>query len=420
MDRSVPFLLALLALLASCLGAFAQQPSDGGTYNAGFGDLSDEEGVDPLHRAAHLGDHEEVDKLLRRPGQNVNSLNNNRTPLLRAAYNGHAKVVAQLLAHDDVKVTATNEHGYNALHSACWKGHVNVVELLLKDGRIDPAASTVAPNLILGEGNSGGQHVGGRQGATKDTIVRDGLTPLIIACDEGHDKIVRMLIRDGRSDVEEVYHGSSPIHVAARNGHRDVVKTLLDVGVDVNVADSHNRTPLWWAASSGSVAVTKELLSRPNVDLKKASDEGSPLSMANWNSHEAIVHMILKAHGIQVKTKETDKLALFELFSSWDVNGDQTLSRAELQGPLLAAEMDTDITLRMFDRDATPGLSEGELEELVTDHSTSHKHHEFSLGFLLEPRHDDADFEDKTARTFQDVVELLKQKVKEVPPPNEL
>ena len=65
--------------------------------------------------------------------------------------------------------------------------------------------------------------------------------------------------------------------------------------MDVNSADSHNRTPLWWAASAGSVAVAQELLSRPNIDLKKASDEGSPLAMANWNSHEAIVQMILKA-----------------------------------------------------------------------------------------------------------------------------
>ena len=53
-----------------------------------------------------------------------------RTPLYRAAYNGHKKIV-ELLLNNKADVNIPDENGWSALHGASYKGHFEIVSVLI-------------------------------------------------------------------------------------------------------------------------------------------------------------------------------------------------------------------------------------------------------------------------------------------------
>src|SRR5690242_11789303 len=59
---------------------------------------------------------------------------------LKEAKKGNTEAVAELLQDPRVDVTHEDDDKFNALDLACREGHAGVVEVLLKDGRIDPSA----------------------------------------------------------------------------------------------------------------------------------------------------------------------------------------------------------------------------------------------------------------------------------------
>ena len=75
------------------------------------------------------------------------------TPLLVAAYNGHAECVAAIL-EGGAAVDSADRHKRTPLHAACHKGRVEVARLLLDGGadatRGDAGGSLALPTLELG------------------------------------------------------------------------------------------------------------------------------------------------------------------------------------------------------------------------------------------------------------------------------
>ncbi len=86
---------------------------------------------------------------------------------------------------------------------------------------------------------------GGADPNTKDEY---GSTPLHWAALKGHLDVVELLLKHGADPNVKDEDGSTPLHDAAWNGHADVVELLLKHGADPNTKNEYGKTPLHRAA----------------------------------------------------------------------------------------------------------------------------------------------------------------------------
>lgn len=90
----------------------------------------------------------------------------------------------------------------------------------------------------------------------KNTVSRlkDGCSPLFMACKLGHYNIAKYLLDSCEPDIEQKgrfealedhhIHSVSPVWVAAVSGHLNIVKMLIDYGANVNSLSDTGSTPL--------------------------------------------------------------------------------------------------------------------------------------------------------------------------------
>lgn len=154
--------------------------------------------------------------------------------LFVAARRGDVEEVKALLQHPLVDPSFAVGHDWRgartALREAAYFGRVEVVRVLLEDGRADPAA--------------------------------DGSVALRWAARDGHVDIVSLLLEDKRSDP--MAGESSAVEWAADRGSAEAVRILLrDARVDPTVRD--NRA-VFLAACFGQVEIVRVLLQDARVD----------------------------------------------------------------------------------------------------------------------------------------------------------
>ena len=157
-----------------------------------------------LHRAAGLGDLDAVNHFIAavHGGKSVVEVVNEEngageTPLHQAARNGHAAVVAALIAAG-AEVNAADTAGFTPLHQAALNGHVVIVLTLI---------------------------------AEKADV-----------------------------NMDDDNFGFTSLHQAANNGHVLVVSALIAAEADVNARTKQDRTPLWLADVRGRADVAAMLI----------------------------------------------------------------------------------------------------------------------------------------------------------------
>jgi hypothetical protein len=186
--------------------------------------------------------------------------------------NGHLEVVVQLLG----KVDPTKKDSV-ALRRASGRGHLEIVELLLKDGRADPTAwdsealrhasnrgHVEIVKLLLKDGRADPTAMGGES--------------LYEASHWGYPGVVRCLLQDGRADPRA--HDNEALMVACLYGRLEIVKLLLQDG-RVDPAANNNRA-IRRAYIHDHVEIFKILIQTPNVKKALLEEEEEVEGELGW------------------------------------------------------------------------------------------------------------------------------------------
>jgi len=210
------------------------------------------------------------------------------------SYFGIAEVAIDLIRMKRWDVNQKDSAGLTPLMWAAMHGHEEVVKLLLRQKRTQPDIPHTGSGRTALSWAAGGGH---------EEAVRLLLGPRFV----NHRSSVRGWWRKTRWIVSPLFarkyvdpdrpddRGRTPFSWAAQNGHDGVVKLLLQgESISPDGPDNRGQTPLSWAARNGHDKIVKLLLGQKNVSPDKPQDNGqTPLSWAAQNGHDGVVELLL-------------------------------------------------------------------------------------------------------------------------------
>ncbi|CAK1356869.1 unnamed protein product [Cercospora beticola] len=158
-------------------------------------------------------------------------------PIVYAAYGGHLEVVRALLTVSASSADGWHGGGRTPFICAAERGHLEVAKLLWSTGRV---------NLF---------HVSDLRPL-----------PLFLAAMNGHDGIVKFILKEGIGDVNAAVDRETPLHRAIEYGRTQVVQTLVqEKKLIINAVNHNGQTALDLARESGHVEIQQVLIDRGAV-----------------------------------------------------------------------------------------------------------------------------------------------------------
>jgi ankyrin repeat protein len=248
-DGSTPFMLAcwrghlgVVRVLVQQLGKQELEATNKGGQTA-------------LHAAASCGNKEIVSFLLGQGALPSSRDKNGTTPLMLACEEGQTGMVNVLLQHVGPEaLRETNEHGLTALHCAALWGHGETVTFLLG------------------------------QGAQANSRDEDGTTPFMMACQQGHMGVVKVLLQHmGKQALQETDNeGRTALHYAAYGGHEEIAAFLISQGAQCSSRTARRGgTPFMWACRQGRLGVVYLLLQHIGPEALQERDVNGRLAL-HW------------------------------------------------------------------------------------------------------------------------------------------
>jgi len=148
--------------------------------------------------------------------------------IFEAAATGKINNIIRLLAREPNLVSTYSVDGFQPLGLACFFGHLDSAEYLVKAG------------------------------APINALSRNSLSaaPIQSAAAGGHRKIVKMLLLHHADPNIREQRGFTPLHAAAQNGDEEMVRILLYSGADLMLTSNDGKTALDLALAGGHEKAT--------------------------------------------------------------------------------------------------------------------------------------------------------------------
>ena len=200
----------------------------------------------------------------------VDSLEENKQLFFQSCKDGSLATVQQLLTHSDLRAhidSLTDDGGNTALIVASENGHKGIVKLLLECG------------------------------VNVDKRTPNGWTALMKASERGDSnlEVIELLLRHGAQADLQNNEGDSALIVATQNGQTVlVIKLVRDHRANVDLKNKKGWTALMKASLVGCVEMVELLLNHgAQVDQQNSNGE-TALMIASQNGHIKIVKLLLK------------------------------------------------------------------------------------------------------------------------------
>ncbi|XP_034264871.1 ankyrin repeat domain-containing protein 6 isoform X5 [Pantherophis guttatus] len=216
--------------------------------------------------------------------------------LLIAAYKGHVDNVVQLI-NRGAKVAVT-KHGRTPLHLAAYKGHLHVVQILLKascDVDLQDDSDQTALHRATVVGNTDVISALIHEGCALDRQDKDGNTALHEASWHGFSQSAKLLVKAGANVLARNKAGNTPLHLACQNNHSESVRVLLLGGSRTDIKNNAGDTCLHVAARYNHLPIIRLLLTAFCSVHEKNQVGDTALHVAATLNHKKVAKLLLEA-----------------------------------------------------------------------------------------------------------------------------
>ena len=129
----------------------------------------------------------------------------------------------------------------------------------------------------------------------------NGLSALHYSCDEGHLKIVKLLL-DAKCDPNiKNNEKETPLHLASKRGYFDICKILIENGAILNQYNSENNSPIHYACMNNHVELIKYFLTKDlEVDSKNTYGK-TAIDLTKNKEIKELINNYIKAKEKKIK-----------------------------------------------------------------------------------------------------------------------
>jgi ankyrin repeat protein len=350
------------------------------------------DGTRPIHWAVYRVDHELVDALIAKKARVDVANEFGHTPLAEAVRQGDARIVKTLLGAGS-GTEGANPDGQTALMVAIKNGELPVFQLLIDAGANVNVVEKVQDQTPLMWAAAATRNAAEMvkvliaKGATVNARAKfsdwpsqitsepraqyhayGGLTPLLYAARGGCYACVEALVAGGADVNLPTPEGVSPILMALDNGHNAVARFLTERGGNPHVWDVYGRTALYVAVGNANSGAPAGGGGGARAGAPGAGGRGAGAGAGGRGGRGTTAAIAAADSGPQVSSMEMINLLLA---SGVDTNAQLNMRRPSNQGgrfndpllstgttPLLRAliNSDTDVARLLLEKGANPNI----------------------------------------------------------------
>ncbi len=212
--------------------------------------------------------------------------------LFEAIQKGEVEKVRAAVAGTPALARARNEQGVSAILFARYCGRQEMVDQLLK---LQPQLD-IFEAAALNKRNRAAELLSLDHEQAK-AFSPDGYTALHLACFFGHPNLAEMLLRYGADPNARSRNAMSvlPLHSAAAARKQRTIEWLVEYGADVNATQQGGWTALHEAARQGNTEMAEYLLSKGADPTLRSEDGKAAADLADEKGHQQVL-AALKAY----------------------------------------------------------------------------------------------------------------------------